>query len=381
MHKYFTFILLLFVPAYFKAQITISGSFDYEGITRSYSFYVPASYVPGEAVPLVLNLHGLGTDGTYQAQNRDFRPIADTANFIVAHPDGSIMLGQHFWNYGNVLGSTVDDVGFLEALVDTISAHYSINPNRVYSTGISNGGFMCYALACQSNRFAAIASVTGSMSVSMYNSCSPSYAIPTMHIHGTSDQINPYTGNSTMKGIEEVTSFWVNQNNCNPVPLITPVANSNTGDNASAERYLYSGGNGGHTVELFKVTGGGHTWPGTLVPSSNGNTCMDFSASTEIWRFFSQYERDETAAINSKTNGISVKIWPNPGNGLISIQAENAQINKISVFDLQGRLVGSYAGENILFLSLDHLSDGNYLLEISSKLFRQVEKIRITVSD
>lgn len=381
MPKYFTFILLLFIPAYFEAQTTISGSFDYEGITRSYSFYVPASYVPGEAVPLVLNLHGLGTDGAYQAQNRDFRPIADTANFIVAHPDGSIMLGQHFWNYGNVLGSTVDDVGFLEALVDTISAHYSINPNRVYSTGISNGGFMCYALACQSNRFAAIASVTGSMSVSMYNSCSPSYPIPTMHIHGTSDQINPYTGNSTMKGIEEVTSFWVNQNNCNPVPLITPVANSNTGDNATAERYLYHGGTNGHTVELFKITGGGHTWPGTLVPSSNGNTCMDFSASTEIWRFFSQYERDETAALNNKTKDISVRIWPNPGNGLISIQAENALINKISVFDLQGRLVGKYIGENIQFLSLDHLSDGNYLLEISSKHFREVKKIRITVSD
>lgn len=381
MHKYFTFILLLFVTTHFEAQTTISGSFVYGGITRSYSFYVPASYIPGEAVPLVLNLHGLGTDGAYQAQNRDFRPIADTANFIVAHPDGSIILGQHFWNYGNVLGSTVDDIGFLEALIDTISAHYPINPNRVYSTGISNGGFMCYALACQSNRFAAIASVTGSMSVSMYNSCNPSYPIPTMHIHGTSDQINPYAGNSTMKGIEDVTEFWVDRNNCNTVPVITPVADNSTNDNATAERYLYSGGNDGHTVELFKVTGGGHTWPGTLVPSSNGNTCMDFSASHEIWRFFSQYERDETASVEKETHQNSVNIWPNPGNGLISIQSEDAFVTAVSVFDLQGRLIGKYAGEHIQNLDLRHLNSGNYLLRISGKHFDSFKKIQISTSN
>src|SRR5690606_31326782 len=124
---------LLLLTGSFFAQTTISGSFDHGGITRTYSFYVPAAYIPGEAVPLLLNLHGLGTDGAYQEENGDFRPIADTANFIVVHPDGSFesITNQRFWNYGNVAGSTVDDVGFLEALIDTISAHHSINPNRV----------------------------------------------------------------------------------------------------------------------------------------------------------------------------------------------------------------------------------------------------------
>ncbi|MNU89334.1 Prolyl oligopeptidase family protein [compost metagenome] len=291
------------------------------------------------------------------------------------------MLGQHFWNYGNVLGSTVDDIGFLEALVDTISAHYSINPNRVYSTGASNGGFMCYALACQSNRFAAIAAVTGSMSVNMYNACNPSYPIPTMHIHGTSDQINPYTGNSTMKGIEEVTAFWVDQNNCNPTPVMTPVANSNVTDNATAERYLYAGGTEGHTVELFKITGGGHTWPGAFVSTSNGNTCMDFSACNEIWRFFSQHERGATVSLDNEVSENSINIWPNPSQGIISIQSENAVVTTLTLFDLQGRLIEKHSGENIQTLDLSHFNSGNYLLQISGKQFNTFKRIQISASN
>src|SRR6218665_1740028 len=284
--------LFLLLAGAVQAQTTVSGSFVHDGITRTYSFYVPATYVPGHPVPLVLNLHGAGTDGAYQAQYRDFRPIADTANFIVAHPDGTIEpgTGQRFWNYGNVLGSTVDDVGFLEALIDTISAHYSIDPARVYSAGMSNGGFMTYYLACQTTRFAAIGSVTGSMGTAMYTTCAPSHPTPLIHIHGTSDPLNPYAGNSTSKSIPDVVRFWVDQNSCDTTPVITPVADIDAGDNATAERYVYSGGINGHTVEHFKVTDGGHTWPGSYVFTLLGHTCMDFSASKEIWRFFSQYQ-------------------------------------------------------------------------------------------
>lgn len=101
------------------------------------------------------------------------------------------------------------DVGFLEALIDTISAHYSINPDRIYSAGMSNGGFMSHYLACSSSRFAAIGSVTGPMSNDMYEFCNPSHAVPTIHIHGTSDPINPYNGNSSSKSINAVTVLFL----------------------------------------------------------------------------------------------------------------------------------------------------------------------------
>lgn len=360
------------------AQTTISGSFVHGGITRTYSFYVPAVYSPGNPVPLVFNLHGLGTDGAYQAQYRDFRPIADTANFIVVHPDGSTMFGQHFWNYGSVLGSTVDDVGFLEALIDTISADYSINASRIYCAGMSNGSFMAYYLACQSSKFAAIGTVTGSMSVDMYDECVPAHPIPVLHIHGTDDNTNPYAGTSTMKGIDETNLFWVEQNNCNPTPNVITIPDINTSDNATATRYVYSGGTNGHTVELFKVTGGGHTWPGSPVSGSSGNTCMDFDASKEIWRFFSQYET--TASLDSHQE-VAVSFWPNPAEEAITIQTSNDRpITEITVRDIRGRLVEKKTGEHIQYLGIDHLKAGTYILTISGKNFRIRKKLVVSTN-
>lgn len=209
---------------YSIAQTTISGSFVHEGRTRTYLFYVPAIYNSSQAVPLVLNLHGYTSNGSQQSMYGNFKPIADTANFIVVHPDGTLdpYTNQPFWNFG-IYGATVNDLGFLEALIDTISTHYMIDQNRIYSVGMSNGGFMSYALACQSNRFAAVGSVTGSMTNQMYDACTPSHPIPTIQIHGTADSVNPYNGNSTTKSIEEVTEFWVAQNGCNPSPTLFSV--------------------------------------------------------------------------------------------------------------------------------------------------------------
>lgn len=366
--------------AFCGAQTTISGSFEYGGITRTYSFYVPASYNPGQAVPLVLNLHGLSTDGAYQAQYRDFRPIADTANFIVAHPDGSMLLGQRFWNYGSVFGSTVDDVGFLEALIDTIALQYAINPERVYAAGMSNGSFMCYYLACQSDRFAAIGTVTGSMSVDMYNSCNPGHPTPAIHIHGTEDGINPYDGTSTMEGVENVAVFWADQNGCGTNPSVMAVPDTDPGDNATAERFLYAGGVNGHTVELFKVTGGGHAWPGSPVPGSTENTCMDFSASKEIWRFFSQYERAAENAVG-EMEYVEVSLWPNPVQNYLNIAAGDQVVKQVKVTDMQGRLVARASGAELSQMYLGDLVPGRYIAIISGDSFLAVKALLVASID
>lgn len=377
MIKYvFSLVLLALIHGY-SAQTTVNGSFVHGGITRTYSFYVPASYVPGNAVPMVIGLHGTSSTGDQFAQYRDFRPIADTANFIMVHPDGSTMLGITFWNYGNIMGSTVDDVGFLEALIDTISASYTINPNRIYCTGMSNGSFMSYALACESNRFAAIAGVTGSMSVDMYNSCIPERPIPTMHIHGTNDGTNPYSGNSTMKAIEEVTQFWVDQNNCNPIPIVTTLPDIDINDEATAERYLYENGIHGHTVELFKVIGGEHTWPGSPMPSSSAVTCMDFDARTEIWRFFSQYETSATASIDYHPVA-ELTIYPNPTQGDLFIQSGNSIVTKVIIMDMQGRIVKTIAKDNITSISVKELKAGNYIANFLSENWTSVKKLVIS---
>ncbi len=375
MIKQISLLLLLCFTGLLQAQTTVTASMVFEGLTRTYSFYVPASYTPGQAVPLVLNLHGYTSNGTQQALYTNFMAIADTANFIVVHPDGTIdpNTSQRFWNFG-ILGTTVNDIGFLQALIDTIAAGYTINPNRVYCTGMSNGGYMSYALACQTTRFAAIASVTGSMSVPMYNSCNPTTPIPVMDIHGTADPTVPYTGNATSKAIADVVQFWVTKNNCNTTPVTTQLPDLNTGDGATAEHQLYTGGTNGHTVEHYKVINGGHTWPGgTVNLPAGGNTCRDFSASKEIWRFFSQYQKGTTSAIDEQPT-INVNLWPNPTADMLYIQADQ-QITSVTVTDMQGRVVLQHIGENIQTLDMRALQTGCYFVNFSAKGYTEVRRV------
>jgi len=357
------------------AQTSVTKSFTHGGITRTYQIYIPAIYNASQPVPLVFNLHGYTSNATQQDIYTNFKAIADTANFILVHPEGSIQPGTtntQFWNIG-VIQNGVDDVDFIETLIDSVSAHYNINQRRVYSAGMSNGGFMGYMLACESNRFAAIGSVTGSMTLTMYTSCNPARPIPTMQIHGTEDPTVAYNGSALNQGVEDVVNFWVDKNNCNTTPAITAVPNIVTNDGATAERYLYTGGNNGHTVEFFKVTGGGHTWPGATIPI--GVTCMDFSASVELWRFFSQYESPATSSISESENETQFTIWPNPAIEQISLQIPKKKITQLSILDMQGRVVYTIQNTNITTADIHQLKTGNYIIQISGDDFVATQKL------
>lgn len=157
-------ILCAIVHFNIGAQLTITDSIVHDGLTREYILYVPANYTGTSAVPLLFNFHGYTSNANDQMWYGDFRPIADTAGFIIIHPQGTLDgTGTTHFNVGWG-GSTVDDVDFTSALIDSISAQYNINQDRVYSTGMSNGGFMSFKLACElSDRIAGIASVTGSI--------------------------------------------------------------------------------------------------------------------------------------------------------------------------------------------------------------------------
>ena len=213
MKKIFFAILLIFsLISITRGQTTINGSFVFEGATRTYRLYIPASYNPSAPAPLLFNLHGYGSNNVEQELYGDFRPISDTAGFIITHPNGTVdQSGNRFWNtFGN---SSVNDLGFLSALIDTISAGYSIDSGRIYSTGMSNGGFMSYELACfLSHRITAIASVTGSMIWLKLQTCNPQHPTPVMQIHGTADLTVPYAGNFAFVHIDTLVKYWVNFN-------------------------------------------------------------------------------------------------------------------------------------------------------------------------
>lgn len=363
------------------AQTTVTGTIQSGGLTREYRLHLPAAYTGATAVPLVFNLHGYGSNNIEQEFYGSFLSIADTANFLIVHPNGTIDgQGNRFWNtfLGN---SPVDDVGFLSNLLDTLQAAYNIDENRVYSTGMSNGGFMSYSLACElNNRIAAIASVTGSMIQSKLNACNPVRPVPVMEIHGTADAVVPYTGLpvSTFVPIPTLVDAWVGFNNCNPTPTVTPVPNINTTDGCTAEHYFYGGGDLGSTVEHYKIIGGGHTWPGSIFPI--GVTNQDINASREIWRFFSQYRLDELTTVGEPIAAARWSASPNPVSDVLLLQtnATDVPAEQVRVFDAAGRLVQTIkpaSNQTTIRLHTAGWENGIYVVVIESG--EKVERIRV----
>jgi polyhydroxybutyrate depolymerase len=162
---------------------------SYGGLNRSYRLYLPAD-LPATA-PLVIMLHG-GFGSAQQAERAyGWDQLADSAKFVVAYPDG---VGRA-WNVnGGCCGrpgrDSIDDVGFVTAVVNDIAANVNIDPHRRYATGISNGGMLAYALACNTGTFAAI----GPDSATQLDRCAAPHPTSVMHIHGTADPRIRYDG-------------------------------------------------------------------------------------------------------------------------------------------------------------------------------------------
>lgn len=355
-----------------SAQSTTSATIQSGGLTREYILYVPASYTGATPVPLVFNFHGYSSDNSQQLFYGDFRPIADTADFLLVLPNGTIdNTGNHFWNTF-LNGASVDDVGFVRDLLDTLEANYNIDPNRVYSTGMSNGGFMSYTLACELNeRIAAIASVTGDMVTPALNTCHPPRPVPVMEIHGTADNVVPYDGSPGVVPIPTLLEAWVGLNHCNPTPAVTAVPNNSTTDGCTAEHYVYSGGTNGSSVEHYKIIGGGHTWPGTLF--TIGVTNQDFKASQEIWRFFNQYRLDQLSATGEAQEGAgSWSISPNPAGDyfLLETGRQGAVPVRIEIRNAIGQRIKTIVpapGEQSIRVSTGSWTAGLYLVTIASR--------------
>lgn len=351
----------------------------HDGIQRDYRLYIPSVYDGSEPVPLLFNLHGYTSNAFEQEVYGDFRPIADTANFILVHPEGTMdATGTTFWNAFGSLTETVDDVGFISALIDSISDEYNIDANRVYSTGMSNGGFMSYKLACElSSRIAAVASVTGSMATTLTGSCNAGRPVPVMQIHGTADPTVPYLGNPAifMEAIEDVVDYWVTNNNCNPVPVETAVPDVDMTDGCTADRFFYSGGDAGSTVELYRVNGGAHTWPGVNPFLAFDVTNQDFSASVEIWRFFNQYRLNELVGVDELAEEqIPFTVFPNPSSGESLLQFVTPKTRLIEVRNILGQQVLSFQTNlSIIEVSLEHA--GVYTLTVEEEGVRQSKKL------
>ena len=232
---------------------------------------------------MIFVFHGFGGSNDFIMYTSNFNSISERENIIVVYPHGSSFWGYPHWNVGGwTNGSSVNDVEFIDFLIELISDQYNINQDRVYATGMSNGGFFSYLLACQlSNKIAAIASVTGSMTNETFNNCDPTKEVPVLQIHGTEDPIVTYEGNSAIGsiGIESVLSYWKSNNYCDE-PKTTELYDSNPDDSFYIHRVLFDNGVNGSKVDHYKVYGGEHFW---FMED-------DINSSELIWEFFSQHD-------------------------------------------------------------------------------------------
>lgn len=357
------------------SQQTINGSIVHDGLQREYILYVPENYTGDFPVPLVLNFHGYGSNASEQMWYGDFRSIADSAGFLLIHPQGTLFNGVTHWNVGGwTIGSTVDDIGFTEALIDSLATSYNIDASRVFSTGMSNGGFMSFLLACQlSERIAAIASVTGSMTHETYINSNPQHPFPILQFHGTADEIVPYYGATWTKSIDDVLQYWVGYNNCNATPETVMLPDLDPDDGSTVEHLVYNNGNNGVTVEHYKITGGGHTWPGSAINLPGTN--YDIDASIEIWNFFTKYDINGiiiTSDIEpSGDNNPNLRIYPNPANSCINIEMESFELTYYVLFSPLGKkVVDGVITSNIHQVDISHLPPNTYFLKIGNSSFK-----------
>lgn len=360
------------------SQQTINGSISHNGIVRSYILYVPAIYSANVAVPLLFNFHGYTSNASQQIVYGNFRPIADTANFIIVHPEGTLdATGNTHFNVGWG-GSSADDVGFTAALIDSISSSYAIDQARIYSVGMSNGGFMSLLLACTlSEKIAAVGSVTGSMTPTMINSCNPSHSMPVIQIHGTNDATVPYSGGAGWTAsIPNVLNYWVSTNNCNPTPIMVDLPNTNLNDASTVEKYTYVNGDNCSQVVHYKVLDGGHTWPGSSIVLAGTN--LDFKASKEIWSFIRNYNLSGLIGCTSVGNNelqslLSFTVSPNPCTNSFSISSIQ-DATTFQLFSTTGKLITSGVASNgSTLIDVSSLSAQVYFLQIGDSILKVIK--------
>lgn len=273
-----------------------AGSILHRGVERSYLLYTPPSYKDGTPSALVMAFHGGRGQGRNMKSRTRLNAFAEKRGFLVVYPDAT---GRRNWNDGREgVAAGIDDIGFVRALIDHLQGQRSIDKDRIYATGLSNGAFFTQKLAClMPNQFAAFAPVAATMAKPLYERCDPAGPVSIMMIHGTDDAQVPWEGGEVQIGergaivsVQDAITFWARHNGCDLNPRIRSLPDRDPDDGTRVERWEYPNCRDGAEVVLIKVVGGGHTWPGStrrrFMDRIVGRTSWDINANEVIWEFF-----------------------------------------------------------------------------------------------
>jgi polyhydroxybutyrate depolymerase len=247
------------------------------GRTRRFRLVLPEP-LPAGPMPLVLNIHGLVETPSLQQWYSRMDGPARARGMAVVYPQG---VGNS-WNAGTCCGRARDeqvaDVRFLRDLVRELDDELCIDRNRIYATGLSNGAFMSYRLACEApDLIAAIAPVAG---VEAVTTCTPSRPVPVLAFNGTNDPLVHYGGGwFGLISVDETMSRWSQRNSCRGPPAQVVYERGDT--------HCVAAPSCAAETILCRVEGQGHTWPGAALPMFYlGGTTSDVDASSTILDFF-----------------------------------------------------------------------------------------------
>lgn len=275
---------------------THSAVIIHDGLVRRYLVHIPKTYRADTAVPLLFAFHGGGGDMNYMATDEYYGLISksEAEGFIVIFPSGFSQLRSGklaTWNAGTCCADArdqnIDDVGFIREIINAVTTRLHIDRDRIFATGMSNGGMMSYRLACEmAGTFKAIAAVAGTDNTV---SCMPSEPVSIMHIHASNDDRVLYNGGAGNKFRDEskVANFtsvpatiekWVKQNSCNPVP-------QRVLETSGVYCDRYSACSNEAQVQLCVTASGGHSWPGGTKPRGESPS-QAISANDVMWMFF-----------------------------------------------------------------------------------------------
>lgn len=296
-------VLLWQLPTAPAEGAAVGRSIESGGLQRTFVLHAPSSLRADGPTALVIVLHGGGGTGWGIERSTGFSQMADRYGFVVVYPDAV----ERNWNDGRgdlqirSQREGIDDVGFISAVITQVSREYSIDPRRVFATGISNGGFMSQMLAARlADRIVAIAPVAAGMGPAVAASLQPSAPVSVLVMNGTADPLVPYTGGLVVRtrgetiSTDEIIRKWVTANHCAGVPVVSQLPDTDPSDGTRVTKTAYLECAQRSVVILYRIEGGGHTWPGGrqyLPRAIVGRVSRDIDASGVIWAFFASHPR------------------------------------------------------------------------------------------
>lgn len=269
----------------------VNGSLTSGKSRRQYLLHVPEGLDPGRPAPLVVVIHGFMQSPAHQARMSRWDDLADAEGLITVYPMGTgFPLRWPSHEPAASSSETREQVDFIRHLVETVSATYSVDRNRVYACGMSNGGGLAAALACElPDVFAAVGSVAGLYTYPV-DGPAGDHPVPLIAFHGTLDRIVPIGGGvRRLKHPVPSVADWMDAyaRSCGCTDRVEEKLG------VSLERVRYFGGPGDAEVVWYTVRDGGHTWPGgvPLPEAITGPTSDAIDATRVIWDFFRRHPR------------------------------------------------------------------------------------------